>query len=65
MSPPIAELKAAIAAERLARMAGTILFVWGDEVMILHRKKNSPHLEKLCGRYHDAIRWLLEARAPQ
>ncbi len=65
MSPPIAELKAAMATEVLALRAGTMLFVWQDELYTLRPKKHSPHLRDLCDRYYKSIVWLLEARASE
>lgn len=65
MSPPIADLRGAIAVEKLARRAGTVLFVWNNAVYTLRPKKHSEHLRALCERHHDAIRWLLEARASE
>lgn len=63
MSPPLEDIRQAIAIEKAVRMAGTVLFVWRGEVYILHPKKRSEYLRALCERHHAAIKWLLEARA--
>ena len=65
MSPPLADIRAAMAIEVLARRAGTCLFVWKGEVYTLRPKKHSNYLRTLCERYHDAIIWLCEARASE